>query len=178
MSVLYMHIHSFVFTDKKNDATEKMYYQIINNTTGAFKTYQFNGRRGATVKKSVNLKIATCNNQSITVKLFRKGLFKEELISYVDIPVNQLPIDKVTRNNLIFTPVNYNTQPIVLRCHLHLAQSCSPYKCEIVESPLQQVDFSILKYHRMGHSDRSANVSTDSFDEDAMDSPLLAAVVF
>lgn len=180
MSVLYIHLSGFIFADKKADAKDKMYIIIKNNTNGAAKAFNFTSKTASTIRKSYNLKTASGNNQSITIQLFSKNLFKDEMIGYVDILLNSLPVDKCTRNNLVLTPVNNQTKPIVLRAIMHLAQNCKPYKCEMAESQLLQIDLSVLKFYKKERAEKNVNVSSYdcSFDEDSIDSPLFSQVVF
>lgn len=143
MSVLYIHINGFVIPDKKNDTSSSMFFTITHDRNGAMKQFSFRGADCANIKKSFNMKI-TGENETLTINLYKKHIFSNELIGTLTIPVCEIEANTKSLNVLELTNKNDKSEsPILLRCVIHLSSDKSlAYNCPKALPKLPQYDLN------------------------------------
>ncbi|EAX84433.1 hypothetical protein TVAG_422870 [Trichomonas vaginalis G3] len=136
---LYFHVSGFVFTDSSYVGST-LCYKIVNHIKNVSKAYNFEYSEASTISRSFHISCDDIDIGQIDVELYRKGVFNDEFLGKVQIPLNILPMDAVTMNVLPLTSQSYESAPIGIRLNLHLTKEQAPYKAPIKEPTLMQMD--------------------------------------
>lgn len=122
------------------------------------------------LKRSYNIHIKDIANAGLTINLYRKGLFREELIGTVVVPVVRLQHNVVTMNTL---QVDCKNKKDAIACRLitHLCVNGeAPYNAPTADPTLPQFDTTQFSLKEKSLPNKAITNS--------MDAPLLASRAF
>lgn len=123
MPILFFHVTGFNILTGNKKHNGAYCFQIFNHSSGkTSKKISFHYGNVSNINEYFHIKLDNNKDASFSIRLFKKGLLKDELISTVQYNSASLPLGKIVNERKLMDPAMTQFPDVSCNITLHLAE--------------------------------------------------------